>query len=77
MKNSFRQVKKSLKENGLTTFYYEADEGFFTAEIDEIKINNNIEYIITKCSISYYLNMIDTKAKTKQTLLRRLEKLFS
>ena len=76
MKHSFKQVNKK-KENNLMIFYYEADDGMFKVEIDEVLIDNKIQYVIAHCSISCWMNILTIRAKTKKTLLDRLESLFN
>jgi hypothetical protein len=53
------------------------NEGFYSAEIDEILVDNKIEYVIAKCGLTYWQNMLNSKAKTRKTLLNRLDTLFS
>ena len=57
-------VKK--RENGFKTFCYKKDGISF--EIDEVQDG----FVMAECNVSYYLNVMNTHAKTKETLINRL-----
>lgn len=71
----FKYVKTSKLGDGRKTFHYETEGGRHKVEIDELRNADN-KFTISLCSVSGYMNTLDTYAKTRQTLLRRLDTLF-
>lgn len=59
-------TKITSKADGRKTFHYNRKGVSF--EIDEVTDG----YVLAECSVSYYMNVVDTRAKTKQTLINRL-----
>lgn len=54
------------KTDGRKIFHY--NRRGISFEIDEVTDG----FVLAKCSVSYYMNVVDVHAKTKKTLINRL-----
>ena len=69
----FKFNKTSKLQDGRKTFHYATEDNHFKAEIDTL---SDGRFSIAECSVPYWNNVIDSHAKTRQTLIRRLDKVF-
>ena len=69
----FKYSKTSRLQDGRKTFHYATEDDHFKAEIDTL---SDGRFTIALCSVPCWNNVIDGYAKTRQTLLTRLDKVF-
>ena len=73
MAHEFKFEKTSKLNDGRKTYHYATSDNHFKAEIDTL---SDGRFTIALCSVPCWNNVIDGYAKTRQTLLTRLDKVF-